>query len=200
MNESVPDPDHTNAFTMFCFASVTEPKVINQVAALLGRAARYTDLWGYECELLAAALDEPTGRVAYLESRAKKKWWSSWIDVTIKVHLRDADGRDRFCDIQTYNPFFGCGVFHFEWYDETAVLIYEEKHAIYACTCSPHWPPKFVELGDFWVIKDNMLGYRSYQQEQVQRLMLPTLTPLEPLSLSDAEAVGLVPVDMSDQE
>lgn len=195
-----PTPESPNTLTIFCFASVTEQAVIERVAVLLGREPQYTDQSGYKCDLFAAAIHEPTGRVAYVESRAKKRWWSSLVDVSIKVHLREADGTDRSFDIKSYNPFFGCGVFYFEWLAETAVLIYEEKHDFYACTFGPHWPPRFVELGDYWIIKDSVLGFRDFQQAQVQRLTVPALTPLAPISLEAAKAVGLLPVNVYDKE
>lgn len=200
MNDSPTDPEQAEVTRRFSPDDPPAAGVLERAAAMLGRAVSFVDRRGYQCELLAVAVDEPTGRVAYVESRMKKKWWSAWIDVTLKFHLRDANGGDRSANLETYNPFFGCEIGCLVWIDEAAVLIYEEKHNTYVCTCGPHWPPKYVQIENDWIISDGVLGYRDDQQDQVQRLTVPTLTPLEPLSQAEAEAVGLVPVDVYDRE
>lgn len=192
-------PDHSARPLDFSPADPATHGVIQRAAEILGRKPSCLDRRNYQCRLLAASLHEPTGRLAYLESREKLHWWAFRKTVMIKVHLRDGDGKDRSVDIETYNPFFGCTVDMLEWIDETAVLIYEEKHHTYVCTFGPHWPPRFVAIEDYWIIKDGVLGYRGYQQNEVQRLSVPDLTPLEPLSLTEAEETGLVPVDVYDQ-
>ena len=175
--------------------SEPDQSVIDRAAVLLGRDAFFVDKKGYECELIAAAIHEPTNRVAYVESRARERRWTSMIDVSIKVHLREADGEDRSVDIESYNPFFGCDVGFSEWLGETAVLIYAEKHDTYVCAFGSEWPPRFIEIENCWVINEGMLGYLGYKQKQVQRLTLPELSQLAPVSLDEAKAAGLLPVD-----
>lgn len=176
--------------------SAPDQSVIDRAAVLLGREAFYVDKKAYECELIAAAIHVPTNRVAYVESRAKERRWTSMIDVSIKVHLREADGKDRSVDIESYNPFFGCDVGFFEWIGETAVLIYAEKHDTYVCAFGSEWPPQFIEIENRWVINEGVLGYLGYRQKQVQRLTLPELSQLAPVSLDEAKAAGLLPVDV----
>ena len=168
---------------------------IEHAAPLLGREPFLVDKRGYECELIGAAVHSPTNRVAYLESRAKKRWWSSMVDISIKIHLRDPDGNDRAVHIKSYNPFFGCDIGFFQWVDDTALLIYTEKHRTYICVFGDEWPPKFVEIEDYWIINGRTLGYIGYKQELVKRISIPDLNTLDSISKSDADTIGLLPED-----
>ena len=173
----------------------TEPDLgaIEQAAPLLGREPFYIDRRGYECELIGAAIHPTSNQIAYVESRAKKRWWSSLIDVSIKIHLRDPDECERSVDIKSYNPFFGCDIGFFQWVDDIALLIYTEKHRTYICSFGSSWPPEFVELDDYWVINGSTLGYIGYKQNAVKRLSIPDLKPLDPLSIDDARSLELLP-------
>lgn len=177
--------------------SQPDPGRIERAAVLLGREPFYVDQHGFECELLDAAIDAATNRIAYVESRAKEnlRKGSSTVDISIKIHLRDVDGNDKSTDIKSYNPFFGCDVGFFEWVDDTAILIYTEKHDTYVCAFGSKWPPRFVEIEERWIINDRMLGYIGYKQDTVQRLSIPDLVPQESLTTTDAEQQGLLPVD-----
>lgn len=169
--------------------------VIERAASILEREPFFVDKRGYECDLIAAAIHSPTNRVAYVQSRAKKRWWSSLVDISIKIHLRAPSGRDSSVDIKSYNPFFGCDVGFFAWLDDTAILVYTEKHDTYACAFGPKWPPQFVEIEDRWIINDGVLGYIGYKENLVKRLSVPSLKQLEPLSISEAEQMGILPPD-----
>ena len=168
---------------------------IEHAAPILGREPFFVDKRGYECELIGAAVHPSTDRVAYVESRSKKRWWSSMADISIKIHLRNSDDSERAVDIKSYNPFFGCDIGFFQWVDDTALLIYAEKHNTYICAIGARWPPQFVEIEDRWIINDGTLGYIGYKQESVKRLSIPDLTPLDSLTTADAEAMGLLPAD-----
>ena len=168
---------------------------IEQAAVLLGREPFYVDQQGYECELIGAAIHPTTNRIAYVESRARKRWWSSMVDISIRVHLRDIDGQDKSTDIKSYNPFFGCDVGFFEWIDDTAILIYTEKHDTYICALGSAWPPRFVEIEDRWIINGRTVGYLGYKQVAVKRLSLPDLVQDEPLTVADAAELGWLPSD-----
>ena len=172
----------------------SDPAVVEQAAAMLGRAPFYVDKRGYECELIAAATDPATKRVVYVESRAKKRWWSPMIDITIKIHYVDATGKASAVDIESYNPFFGCDVGMMEWIDnDVALLIYTEKHWTFVYRIGDAWPPSFKKIEDQWSLKDNVLSFMSYRAEVVQRLQIPSLEPLPEVSVSQAEADGSLP-------
>ncbi len=105
-----------------------DPETIKRAASILERDPFYVDRRGYECELIAAAVQSPSNRMVYVESRAKKRWWSSMVDITIKIHYVDSNGKSASIDIESYNPFFGCDVGMIEWInDDVALLIYTEK-------------------------------------------------------------------------
>ena len=189
------NPEHYGLSLRASCGRELDREPIEQAAVLLGREPFYVDRSGYECELIGAAIHPATNCIAYVESRARKRWWSAMVDISIKVHLRDTDGQDKSTDIQSYNPFFGCDVGFFEWIDDTAILIYTEKHDTYACAIGPDWPPRFVEIEDRWIINGRMLGYIGYKQETVRRVSLPDLVHHESLKIADAAEIGLLPPD-----
>jgi hypothetical protein len=146
---------------------------------------------GYECEIFAAAINPTSSSFAYVESRSKEI--GDFIDVTIKIHVHDSGGTERTCDIESYNPYFGCGVAYFRWLNDSAILIYTEKHRTYATRLGESWPPTFTEIKYKWVINDAILAHIGYDEKQVQRLSFPSLEPMEPVSLSYAEQNGYLP-------
>lgn len=146
-----------------------------EAAKILQRPSSYCDRSGYQTDLLGAAIHPQGNRVAYVQSRMKKRWWSAMWSVSIKVHLWTASGADRSVDIKSYNPFFGCDIEHFEWMDDNVLLVYSEKHNTYACTFGNTWPPRFVQIAPSWTIENNVLIYRDIDNGILGRLTLPNL-------------------------
>jgi hypothetical protein len=174
-----------------------DPERVQEAAGILGRQSCITDSDGYECELVAAAISV-SGRVAYVESRAKDVGphplgeFGRLIDISIRIHLVEKDGTNRSVDIESYNPFFGCEVRFFEWFGDTAVLIYREKHWTFACRFGDIWPPRFVKIEDDWILHNNQLACLGYREESVRRLSVPELQELEPLAKEAAAELGLL--------
>ena len=173
-----------------------DPETIEQTASILRREPFFVDERGYECELIAAAVHSPTNRVVYVESRAKKRWWSSMLDITIKIHYIDSHGKSSAVDIKSYNPFFGCDVGMIDWINEDiALLIYSEKHWTFAYRIGDTWPPQFAKIDEQWSIKDGVLSFMAYKADVVQRLQIPSLEPLADVPVSEAETDGSLPPD-----
>ncbi len=168
---------------------------ILKAASILGREPFYIDERGYECDIFAAAIHPDGDRLAYVESRAKKRWWTPMVYIAIKIHLHDSAGKASSVDIKSYNPFFGCDVGYFDWIGDTAVLIYQEKHETYACAFGTNWPPTFITIEDRWMVKDSILAYIGYEMDVVQRLAVPDLSQLDSISVHDAEQKGQMPPD-----
>lgn len=173
-----------------------DPEAIERAATILGRAPFFVDRRGYECELIAAAVQSPSNRMVYVESRAKKRWWTSMVDITIKIHYVDANGKSASVDIESYNPFFGCDVGMMEWInDDVALLIYSEKNWTFVYRIGDTWPPKFAKIDERWGIKDDVLSFMAYNADVVHRLQIPSLEPLADIPVSEAEADGSLPPD-----
>ncbi len=173
-----------------------DPEAIKQAASILGREPFCVDRRGYECDLIAAAVHSPTNRVVYVESRAKKRWWSSMVDIAIKIHYVDANGKSASVDIESYNPFFGCDVGLIEWInDDVALLVYSEKHWTFVYRIGDTWPPQFVKIEERWSIKDDVLSFMAYNADFVQRLQIPSLKPLASVPVCEAETDGSLPPD-----
>ncbi|MCA9198871.1 MAG: hypothetical protein KDJ36_17220 [Hyphomicrobiaceae bacterium] len=173
-----------------------DPEAIERAATILGRTPFFVDRRGYECELIAAAVQSPSNRVVYVESRAKKRRWTSMVDITIKIHYVDANGKSASVDIESYNPFFGCDVGMMEWInDDVALLIYSEKHWTFVYRIGDTWPPKFAKIDERWSIKDDVLSFMAYNADVVHRLQIPSLESLADIPVSEAEADGSLPPD-----
>lgn len=120
----------------------------------------------------------------------------NFVDVAIKIHFVDGNGRDQSVDIESYNPFFGCDVALIEWFDEQiAILIYREKHSTFIYRIGDKWPPANAKIEDRWQISGNVLLFREYQAEFVRRLLLPKLTPISTITIDEAKALHQMPPD-----
>lgn len=167
--------------------------LIEEACAALGRVPGFRDNGGYDVEMIAAAINPASGAVAYVETRAREgdvnEYGETIIDVTIKIH-----NGTKSADIESYNPYFGCDVRFFHWFDDVAVLIYREKHRTYLCRFNDiDWPPSFVEIGHKWLLKDGVVYYVGYKPKFVGRISVPDLQTLEPIALEDATNQGVMP-------
>ncbi|HEY1787118.1 MAG TPA: hypothetical protein VGJ73_03140 [Verrucomicrobiae bacterium] len=196
--DGVPNPGKFG-FISLRWSAGSEPNAekVEEAAGILRREIVFIDETGYECDLIAAAISGHS-RLAYVESRSKDigphpHGAGRKIDISIRIHLVDADGANRSADIESYNPFFGCDVRFFEWVGDVAVLIYREKHWTFACRLGDIWPPKFIKIEDHWVIHEGQLAYVRYNEECARRLSFPELEELEPLSKEAAAGLGLLP-------
>lgn len=188
----IPNPEKLGFFSLrWSSGEDPDPTAIAAAAAILGREEFVVDDRGYQCEIIGAAVAPDSKRVAYVESRAKDK--GRKVDISIKVHLHEPDGKHLKKDIESYNPFFGCDVRFFKWFDSAVVLIYREKHWTFACRFGDLWPPRFVKIEDSWVIKEGILNYIGYKENTLKRLAVPTLEELAPMSRREAAAIGVLP-------
>ncbi|MEM0963473.1 MAG: hypothetical protein AAGK21_13160 [Bacteroidota bacterium] len=90
----------------------TQPPDSDALAVALRRLGRKVEDIGpdgYHRHVMAGAVDEPTGRVVYIEERVEPEP-HGLVDVTLRVHRLDADGTERVADLETYNPYFGATV------------------------------------------------------------------------------------------
>jgi hypothetical protein len=169
---------------------------VEAAARILGRSVRLLDHDGYQREMFAAAINEQAGLVAYVESRAKQL--SGRVDIAIHLHVQAKDGREVAWEIVSYNPYFGCNVRLLEWFGDTVVMIYREKHRTYVCRFGLVFAALCKEIGDYWVMKDSALASRRDKNETlVHRLSIPGLSELPDLSQQEAEMAGLFPATVS---
>lgn len=186
-----PNPNQFGWLIRSCAGDEPDPQRIAEAAARLHRPAFFVDDACYECQILGAAIHPSGGDLAYVESRAKDV--GDHIDISIQIHWTNASGTHESVDIQSYNPFFGCDVRFLEWIDDTAILIYREKHWTFACRFGDIWPPRFVKIEHRWIIQNGVVGFIGYQEEMVRLLTFPALDAIEPISIAEAEKWGLLP-------
>jgi hypothetical protein len=172
-----------------------DPQRVDAASRVLGRVARIVDEDGYQREMFAAAIDEQAGSVAYVESRAKQL--SDRVDIAIHLHVQASDGRKVAWAIVSYNPFFGCNVRFLEWFGETVIMIYREKHRTYVGRLGLAFAAVCKEIDDYWVLKDGVLASRSKNETLVHRLSIPELSELPDVSQQEAEMAGLFPATVS---
>ena len=171
-----------------------DPKIILLAADILGRDPFYIDSNIFECEMIAATVHPDGTRLVYVESRAKEM--GQFVDITIKIHFRDANEAISSVDIESYNPFFGCDVGFLNWVnDDVALLIYSEKHWTFAYRIGDQWPPEFTKIDERWQLRGDVLSYMEYKAQFVKRIAIPSLTPMADISVSEAERLGVLPPD-----
>ena len=168
---------------------------VASIAAKMGRSLQSIDDYGYESNIISAVAHQSTKAISYVESLSKRK--GDFEDVTIKVHLRTANGEQLSCDIESYNPFFGCHIEFFSWIEDMAVLIYSEKHNTYATRLNNEWPPKFIEIESRWRIEVAVLAYLGYNEKNVRRLSFPQLQEMPHVTLAEAERDGYLPGELA---
>ena len=159
---------------------------------MMGRAVQFVDSEGFEQEVIAATPVRSDGALAYVTTSAKDVGQGG-IDIDIRFHLRDAQGREVSASIESYNPYFGCDVRYLEWMGQSAVLIYREKHNTYVAACDGTASPQYFKIADAWILNGDVLGYWKYKATEVQRIKLPSLEPLEAISEAVAIASGVCP-------
>ncbi len=180
------------------FSSGTDPdpERVEAAAKALGRSVRFVDDEGYQREVFAAAINGQTGTVAYFESRVKQV--TKMTDVHLHVHVRGTDGSEVVWEVKSYNPYFGCNVRFMEWFGETVLTIYREKHRTYVCRFGLDSAPVCKEIGDYWTLNGSVLASRRGKNETaVQRLSIPDLSELPELSQDEAEKAGIFPATAS---
>jgi hypothetical protein len=179
-------------------AAWTDPEDETGVAhalKILGRPRLTIDSRGYKCWLLGAACDVKQGRLCYVESKEKKRWWTRMVDISIKIHLVNDSGLQHSIDIKSYNPYFGCVIEFFRWIADTAFLIYREKHRTYVVRINSEWPPKFQQIDHRWIINGDILSFGGHNGVFVSELSLPSFEILPNISISEAKRLGRLPTD-----
>jgi hypothetical protein len=162
-------------------------------AHLIGRQVEYTDSKRYHHELLSAAVSPDSTKIAYVESRSRQRTFSSWLDITIKLHLTEFGKRSNSVDIASYNPYFGCTVSYFRWIGDVAILVYDEKHDTYVTRIGDTWPPRFVKIDCNWLITDSAITYLEYNEKVVRRLSFPDLAEMDAITIAEAERLKCCP-------
>jgi hypothetical protein len=187
---------NTDASFGFSAGSEPDPQRVEAAARVLGRSVRFVDDNGYQREMFAAALNGQAGMVAYVETRAKQL--TDRVDIAIHLHVRAKDGREVVWEIISYNPYFGCNVRFMEWFGETVLVIYREKHRTYVCRIGLDFPPVHKEIGDYWVINGSVLASRRDKNDRtVRRLSIPELSELADLPQDEAQRAGVFPANAS---
>jgi len=164
---------------------------IQDVAQRLGRAVEFVDPDGYQRTITAAATSDFTDTLAYVE--CVSQWRDVFHDINYYLRLHGQDGRVVSSEIQSYNPFFGCGVRLLEWFGHEVIFIYREKHRTYLCRLALDSAAEFREIADDWVINGRQVGFAGYRDKRVRRLLLPSLEELSTLSEAEANSLELMP-------
>lgn len=185
-----PNPD-TLGFIPLRYSAGDGPNAreLERAAAALGEPIRATDSSGYECELIAAAVND-AGSIVYVRSRCKER--EGVVDIEFRVHLFTADG-DASWPIETYNPYFGCDVRLIDWIGDVAIVIYREKHHTYVCRAGRRDAAAFARIEDDWVIGPDVVAYWEWNATRVSRMRLSDFHELEALSEEEARVLNLLP-------
>lgn len=164
---------------------------ICRVSQAIQQPIRYTDSQFYLHEITAGTVHPNKSWVAWVENTYKKL--TDHVDTEFWLKIRHENGKTVEWTIDTYNPFFGCRVGYMSWHDDRIVLIYREKHDTYVCS-RDFDGSKFQEVvADEWLVADNYIYFRSDKPDLVERLVMPSLQRLDPISAEQARESGVLP-------
>jgi hypothetical protein len=151
------------------------------------------DAQGYKCEITAGAAHPDNRRVAWVEYRRKtvEHEGRPWLDVQYRLKIRADEHVVADWEIATYNPAFGCAIGFMAWCQDHIVVVYDEKHNCYVCALTDSEPVRLKCIAHQWMVQGDVIAFRQFNGDQVQRLSLPLLEALPPLNGADAEATGL---------
>jgi hypothetical protein len=157
----------------------------------LGIPPAWRDADGYDREVAAAAYDPTDGHVAWVECR--QQWLrSDHLDIEYRLKARVGGRLAIDWVVETYNPYSGCAVGYMAWHGERLVMVYREKHHTYACSATAEEEVRLVQAADNWRVVGLALEFSLWRSAQVERLSLPGLEPLPPLSEEEARETGLL--------
>jgi uncharacterized protein (TIGR02996 family) len=171
-----------------------DPERLERAAEWLGRHVEFVDADGYERAIVAAAEHFHRQALAYVE--LEQRQYGDYLDIYFHLRIHTRPDRQAAWKIASYNPFFGCDVRFLEWFGETVLFIYREKHHTYICRFGIDFPAKFKIIEDRWVLDGSQLGHRGYRATSVQRLTIPGLDELPSWSVEEAAKWQLLPADV----
>lgn len=158
----------------------------------LDRPFSHVDGAEYLCTITAAAENRLSHLLAYVESR-ERQIRADFRDVHFHLHVRGPSGGCVSWELESYNPYFGCRVTFLEWFGDTVVLIYREKHRTYVCRFGLSYPARYVEIEDRWLLDGPQIVFWEWRGNTLRRLSIPGLQPLSALSESTAARWELLP-------
>ncbi|QJW92623.1 hypothetical protein FTUN_0120 [Frigoriglobus tundricola] len=169
-----------------------DPIGIEAAALALGRGVKAAAGFGFEVEICAAAMCPRMGAVAFLESRSK--WTRGSQDViAYTLRLRELVGRATSWEVETDNPYCGCDPQFIEWFGDVVVFVYREKHHAYVARVGFDHRPDYRSIADDWILDAREIVYRRAHAPTVERLSIPDLEALPPLSAEEAGERDLLP-------
>ncbi|MEP7285260.1 MAG: hypothetical protein ABI947_05775 [Chloroflexota bacterium] len=170
-----------------------DTETIGKAGIALGRPIEFVDDEQFTNTISAAAIHPEKGWVVWVESRYKIGGNRTHAD----YKLREILDRGALIGwtIKTYNPAFGCYVHYLAWHHDLVMIVYTEKHQIYAATQSISGVINLVEIGNMgfpWGIFDHTIACRHMGETQVRRWTIPELTALPTLTQEEAILAGIL--------
>lgn len=112
----------------------------------------FEDELEYRWLITASSLDPEQQRLLWVEWRTKDQGHLGFDNYYLKA--RDREGALRLWEIETYNPYFGCQVHYLGWAENSAILIYEDKHACFVACLDPENQVRRLEIGPEWQLTE----------------------------------------------
>jgi hypothetical protein len=164
------------------------------VCTALDLPASWQDDQGYHHEITAAAVHPSEEHLAWVECR--QKWLvrngQNWLDIDYRLKVRISGRLAIDWEIDPYKPFFGFKVGYLAWHGNHVVMVYREKHDTYACSLKEEERPRLVRVATRWVVAGRVIAFCPWESDRVERLSLPSLEPIAPLTGAAALATGLL--------
>lgn len=133
----------------------------------------------------AKNIDIHNGKIAWFQS-----------DEDDSMELFRVFENNTFFDFEpkTQHPGHGCDIYLIEWFEDSLIVIYHEKHNVVISSVKDKNITTFEFYGDQLSRRDNVLYFKEYdQKDTVGILKIPEISELESISLEEAVKNNTLP-------
>ena len=155
----------------------------------LGTDKEFSDQNNYLHEILAMAIKGDI--VCVIES--KEKQIKDLLDISIKCKIITNTDVIKEKDIESYNPFFGCEVHFIEWFEDSVIFVYSEKHNTYIGKYKTGSDIVFQNIGRNWKNSKNLFAFYKWNDEHIYVVDIPELDIIGKISKNNAKEIGINP-------
>ncbi|WP_447635123.1 putative collagen-binding domain-containing protein [Flavobacterium microcysteis] len=95
---------------------------------------------------------------------------------------------------KTQHPGHGCDIYLVEWFDDSLIVIYHEKHNVVMSSIKDKNITTFEFYGDELIRRNDLLYFKEYNQKDAVRVLkIPEIIELESISREEAVKKDLLP-------
>lgn len=122
--------------------------------------------------------------------------WFEKCEVGPELRIKIYENDEKLVDWEPISDHidWGCDVAYLQWVSDCLIFIYKEKHMAYIVKFDNQNISHVPMLGEALCIHENIVYFEQYSkagEQKIDRITLPDLEILEPLSMEQFEETGL---------